>query len=445
MKYLSVFLLVLVLPLQEFKAQEKLNAVQQPTSPAASVLGLQPGIVLMPKTYQALETAVYSNFSNSGNIILPQDFAIEFSPYWAADHGLSLQEYLFPKSFWDQIKRSSSFSVSTTKNFALGDGSLTSGLGLGYRASYHISNEQDRNKVDEYYNDLRSGARIRATIGSIAEGLFLNDKVTDFNNFWELIEPDIVGIVFDELDIPEREIETFVKEVKLEAAALDNFDIENYEGFLDHFYKIIDDKLDGEKVFKHFENYIRNRYGLYVDVAYAILINFPSNRFEYSIVPRHSFWLTPTYNFKEDLSFLNISGVLRLEWYDNEYYRRFFDGQEYFANNLDYGLAISAHFKRFATQIELVGRSGNSEIFSGTDPQGNDIFSKVSSSDFQYIASFEYNITDQIVLSYSLGSQFESVNNFQETLISLLALNFGFGTPTKDDLVLIKEENGEAN
>lgn len=443
MKYTVIFIFILGLLSSQLRAQDKLIDVQRPTSPAASILGLQPGIVLKPKTYHALETAVYSNLSNNGIIGLPQDFALEFSPYWAADHNLSLREYLYPKKLWDQIKRSSSFSISSTKNFVLGDETLTNSLGFGYRSSFHFASEEDRKTVDKYYKELKASASIQSKIGSVAEALFTNDNVTGFKSFWDNIEPEILEIIFAELDIADKEAETFIKEIYLQAAALDNFDIDDYDAFLDRFYHIIDTKLNGEKVFKNFEDYIRNRYGLYVDVAYALFINFPSNQFEYSIVPRQSLWMTLTYNFKNDIDFLNISGVLRYEWYDTEYYERFFNGQEFFANNFDYGVSIGARFKRFATQIELVGRSSNSETPSGTDGQGNDIFRQVRSSDFQYIATFEYNITNQIVLSYSLGSQFQSVNNLQETLVSLLELNFGFGSPTKDDLDLQKVEKME--
>ena len=49
-------------------AQEQLNKLKAPSSPAASILGLQPTEILEPKSYEALETAIYSNFTNDNNM-----------------------------------------------------------------------------------------------------------------------------------------------------------------------------------------------------------------------------------------------------------------------------------------------------------------------------------------------------------------------------------------
>ncbi|MDZ7695250.1 MAG: hypothetical protein U5K69_29740 [Balneolaceae bacterium] len=79
-------------------AQESLTDIKAPSSPAAALLGVQPQSVLAPKSYRALETAVYSNFlNNAGAAAIPNDFGLEFTPYWAKDHSLSLEEYLYPE------------------------------------------------------------------------------------------------------------------------------------------------------------------------------------------------------------------------------------------------------------------------------------------------------------------------------------------------------------
>ncbi len=74
MKKKLVVLIILIISLP-VNAQEKLNKLIAPTSPASSVLGLQPSTVLSPKTSQELETAIYSNFLNSNGLVIPNDFA----------------------------------------------------------------------------------------------------------------------------------------------------------------------------------------------------------------------------------------------------------------------------------------------------------------------------------------------------------------------------------
>ena len=80
------------------------------------------------------------------------------------------------------------------------------------------------------------------------------------------------------------------------------------------------------------------------------------------------------------------------------------------------------------------------ETQAGTDTHGNKLFRKDQKSDIQYIGSFNYNIADQIVLTYSFGNRFEPVLNPNNTLVSMLSLNFGFGTPTKDYIDFLKNE-----
>jgi hypothetical protein len=171
-----------------------------------------------------------------------------------------------------------------------------------------------------------------------------------------------------------------------------------------------------------------------VDAAYAAFLNFPTNNFEFSVVPRQSLWVTPTYRFSNDLSFLKILGVLRYEWYNIDYYRHYFPQSEFYENNVDYGLAVAGVFEKFLLQFELVGRSSNSEIPAGVDENGNELFTKKSNSDIQYVGTFSYLLTDQIALTYSLGKRFDPVLNPENSLISLLSINLGFGGATMDDI-----------
>jgi hypothetical protein len=151
-------------------------------------------------------------------------------------------------------------------------------------------------------------------------------------------------------------------------------------------------------------------------------------------LPRQSFWVTPTYNFKDKWSVLKLMAVVRYEWYNSGYYKLYFPDAKIYQNNIDYGLGIAAEFKKFSLNVEMVGRYSNSEIPAGTDAEGNKLYRKDQKSDFQYIGSFSYNLTDQIILSYSIGNRFEPIQNPNNTLVSMLSLNLGFGAPTKSDL-----------
>lgn len=173
------------------------------------------------------------------------------------------------------------------------------------------------------------------------------------------------------------------------------------------------------------------RQGFNFDFATAVFINFPDNKFSFSEVPKYSLWLTPSYNFSKKLDFLKVTASLRYEHYYTGYFQKYFPSANVFDNNFDYGMTLTANFKKFSFDFEISGRSSNSLIPSGTDGSGNTLYRKVSSNDSQYIGTFSYRLTDQIALSYQLGSAFKPTFITTDTLISLLSVNFGFGDPVK--------------
>ncbi|WP_375579652.1 hypothetical protein ABWH96_00830 [Marivirga tractuosa] len=435
MKYSLTLFLSMILSIS--LAQEKLNKIQAPTSPAASILGLQPTAVLIPKSYQALETALYSNFiGENGGALIPNDFSLEFTPYWAKNHALTVDEYLYPKSVTDQIIRNSSFSIASTQNYQLNDSTVSSGLAFGYRNTIYFGNKKDREKVQEYLSGLNYKQRISALIGAVATELIINEKVANQSEFLANIKETVLKAIntyASNLSTEEKSI--LINEIMKEAALL-SFDINSPDAFLDQFYNLIDSKLGSKQTFEKFKNYIKNRQGWSVDLAYAGFVNFPTNNFSFSYVPRQSFWITPTYLFKDDLNFFKIMGVVRYEWYNFDFYKRYFAESKIYENNFDYGLAVAFEFEKFSIKLEAVGRNSETEIPSGTDAQGNELFRRDESSDFQCLGSFNYNLSDQIILSYNIGNRFEPILNSESTLVSVLTLNLGFGTPTEKTLKL---------
>lgn len=420
-------------------AQEKLNKLQAPTSPAASILGMQPSAVLSPKSYQALETALYSSFvGENGTAVIPNDFALEFTPYWTKNHSLSLDEYLYPKRLTDQFIRNSSLSIASTQNFQLGDSTATNGLGFGYRTTFYFGNKKDREKIEKYISDLKSNKTITALIGSEAQSLLENKKVSTKGEFIEKIKITILEAINKNMSrLNNIQKNKLIEEILLEISTL-SLDLNNFDSFLNDFNNVIDSKLKSEILFNEFKTYITDRQGWSIDIAYANLLNFPTNNFEFSYLPRQSFWVTPTYNFKDNLSFLKIMGVVRYEWYNVDYFKKYFANSKVYENNFDYGLAISTQFEKVSFKLELVGRNSETEIPAGTDSEGNELFRRDKTSDLQYLGSFNYNLSDQIILSYSLGKSFEPMLNTDNTLISLISLNFGFGTPSEKTLDLNK-------
>lgn len=434
-----ILICTLVFSLSLF-GQEKLNNLQAPTSPASSILDLQPKVVLSPKTYQTLETALFSSFIQDFRPVIPNDFSLEFTPYWAKNHSLSLEDYLYPKSMTDQFVRNLSVSLASTQNFKLGDSAQSNSLAYGLRTTFYFGNKNDReilNDFEKKSDDIRKvynriSIQAEKTGDAIQEGRSATDKKASFLINMKPVIYNTLYRVYNDLEMAEA----MTEKILLDCDTLPEIENEDPFTFIDLFNTIVDRNLRGEVVFNEYKSYIKERQGLSVDLAYAGFLNFPSNKFEYAFMPRQSLWITPSYRFRGDYDFIIISGVLRYDWYHEDYYRKYFPGNIVFKNNLDYGLEIAARFRKISLEFEMAGRTSNSYVLAGVDLQGNDLYRKEHNSDFQYIGSVHYNLTDQIILSYNLGNRFELIQNQNNTLVSLLSLNFGFGAPDKNILDL---------
>lgn len=408
---------------------QEVPKLQPPTSPAASIMGLQPSVILAPKSYKALEASLFSSFmNNEGGFMVPNNFALEFTPYWTKDHGLTLADYLFPKGVDDQLIRSSSFSLASTSNFLLGDSSTSNALAVGYRTTLFVSNGADKRRLQSLEGHSKALQAITVKIIAAMEEQVNVRNVTDKNLLCQLIQPVAEEAVKESKLFSKADQQILVKEIILETKKID-LNPANTDSFLDSFNALVDEKLEGESAFNDYKRYIRERFGFSVDLAYAGLLSFPTNDFEYSFLTRQSIWVTPAYRFADKLSVFKVMGVFRHTWYNLDYYAQYFPLVKVYDKNFDYGLAINAGFDKFSMTFELAGRHSNSLVSAGLDSEGNQLYRKEKDKDIQYAGTFSYRLTDQIVLSYTLGSSFDPILNPESTLISLLAINLGFGSP----------------
>jgi hypothetical protein len=406
--------------------QEKLIPLKAPTSPAASILDMQPGTVLAPKSYSALEAALFSNFSNDEGATVPDDFGLEFSPYWATKEGLTLEDYLNPDNPWEEVVRNSSFSLASTQNFLLEDDTKTKSLAFGYRTSIFFGNSNDYQTTSSFVSNLAAYQRINAFILAQVD---INQYSTK-DGYLGALHPLLVSKLVEIKKMSLSEAMAFADKVVEAAMALD-FDESDKNAFQNEFVNLLDLQTKLGEHFEDFKTYLKNRHGLTTDFAYATFVNFPDNDFKFSEVPRQSAWFTPSYRFGDGVNWLKVLGVVRYQWYYKHYFEKYFPDTKVYDHNLDYGVAIEGEFKKFSLRFELTGRTSSSLEESGLDPDGNVLYRKISEKDTQYIGTFTYNLTDKIALSYQIGSQFKPVFTGAETLVSLLSLNFGFGGPNK--------------
>lgn len=120
------------------------DKLRTPDSPAFVVLGISPTEIQRPTTPRALTVAL-GEFVQGAHVVIPQNFALEVSPYWLFSHpDLTLHEYA--QRGFRNIARSVTFSIGTkqtTRTTMDPSGIATdhtdSDLGIGVRATLYQS------------------------------------------------------------------------------------------------------------------------------------------------------------------------------------------------------------------------------------------------------------------------------------------------------------------
>jgi hypothetical protein len=107
---------------------QRLDDLRTPPSPGFAILGLSPNAIERPTTPVALGLGFVSA-AESGSLI-PESYAVEFSPYWLTPKPLLTFSEVHRPSFWQGLKQSFAISVATDRDGSVVDGTR---LGLGAR------------------------------------------------------------------------------------------------------------------------------------------------------------------------------------------------------------------------------------------------------------------------------------------------------------------------
>lgn len=423
--------------------QEKIQRLTTPTSPAAAITGIQPTVVLSPKSYSALETALYNNFTDGQSAIIPKDLGIEFSPFWAKKQRISLDDYLFPspgKSFL----MNGSFSIASSQNFLLGDSTTSNALGFGTRTSIYFPSKADKNRVQNYRDSLDIINNVEIDLNHAVTVLLSNPEIKTTSMLVDRLKPTIINLLL-ELGYASTQSEA---EKIATAFCDDSSDLPTISDptLANQIIGLFRKHTTGDQVYKHFKNYLKNREGFSIDLAAASLLNFPTNDFEFSYAPKNALWITPTYRFwADDKHVIKAMLVYRYEWYNIDYYKSYFPTSSVYRNNNDFGASVSVEFDKCSFQLECVGRSSNTEIPAGVDANNNELYTKKKSDDLQYMLVVNYRLTDQAILTFNFGNRFDPIANPENTLVSTLSINFGFGAPTKSNIDLFSGRKKPSN
>jgi hypothetical protein len=422
MKSIKLYLLFIVIPIVGFTQDKELNLNQLtiPSAPAYTIMGVQPNEISKPKTSDALELSLYSNFfDKSNNVTLPKNYALEFSPYWLkAKPSLTFKEYSRP-NFCQSLKQNSAISFASFEQTSLKD-SLTKNIrmGIGYRTNFNLFDISIRDKqftkdvnevkeVKELHLITRTITLLISQINSEPDTLNKEDLKKYYNDFillqivekpeikiyLERFNPIIKKIIDDKYETDKKNLKTLIIE-----------EVKKYE------------KLEKDLRIKITEMIRKEQSsGLKLEVAGAFIIDYPTNDIGFSNVPKFAVWLSPSYNSTG--SKWHFLGMLR--------YIKSSIADDY-TDNLDLGCKILYRNNKFSLSGEYIQRNQKKTLATSKINNVSTITTE-SAYDFKATLNLGYELSDKITLGYSFGQNFVINNENIGNLVSLLSINYGLG------------------
>jgi hypothetical protein len=319
----------------------------------------------------------------------------------------------------------------------LNDSINSNALGIGFRSTIHLPGKKVKEQTIQSKADLINITMLKSMANNYLKEI-LRDPSSDKT------KNKIVDRIIDQLRALNQKLPFIEDEQLLEKTLKDLsntlmkelpiYSDKNEEEYVETFDSIMNEFCEIDTHLEKLEYYVNYKPGFKIDFAYALALNFPTNQFDYSLVPRQSCWLTPSYSFKSQNSVINILGVFRYNWYALDFYKKYIPEKTYFQYNIDYGVGVNVIYKKVSLNFEAVKRTGKSILDKTVDDSGVTTTKSKKNNDFQYVGNFSFQISDKMILSYSIGNKFEPVIESNGTLISSLSLNFGFGGPTMDQV-----------
>lgn len=442
-----------MLALSTTAQESSLSNLKAPQSPAASIIGLQPSSISRPKSWEALESALFSNFYSEGALAVPNDFALEFSPFWASNKkAMTIKRFLTP-TWGESFIQNLSFSVASTQAFQLNDSLKSNAIGFGVRTML-VGGQSSKAKKMAVYRRTMNLVELSQRMQRLAEdhmntlvseelkkkpkadGKTYSEMQVDSvkltilltpENFYAIKQVWTMDLKIDRLTTcPEEDSAVADLFKKLEAWLKDHPNCK-----IDKLSDALDDLTGLDVAVKGLVKANDDPRGFRLEIAASSLLNFPTNASDYSFVPKAGVWLTPSYQHPTWNSF-EVLGVVRYLWYKSEYFRRYDVGFRSFDSNFDAGLRLVLKKEKFSLEGEAVQRWSSITLRESFD-QATGETTTVSKSevDFQYLVNLNYQLRDNLTLSYTFGKQLDPQLNLNigGDVVSLLALNVGFGAP----------------
>jgi hypothetical protein len=363
-----------------------------PSSPAFSIIDVEPAAVMKPATNRDLAADVLSAINTQGQLV--PNLGLEFSPYWLRSRStLTRSQYLHP-DFKQTLLQTLAFSAATRRDSTTG----VNKLGIGFRVRLVDGRPVDSLQYAE--STLNQHQKIQAAIAAIPtmaqNGLI--DSLSDAIDFVKTTLSDSVGMG---MRLSQLQIQQVLDQGRQLAAKYQNNELAAFaQAWGEAYQQTYQAAADRVATLSNL------RKGWVVELAGAsAFANSQHNELD-----RMGFWASiSNYVTPQDV----FSFTARYQWTNaDSAITRFDAGLSYLKQMGGFNLALEALARWYGYRIPDVNQAGQSITRSD--------------GDFTYRLSLQssYEITRGISVNLSLGKGFNDPFVGGSAFFSLLGFNY---------------------
>lgn len=393
-----------------------IDNLRNSTTPAFSIIEVEPKTVSRPSTPRGLASSLVSSFNENG---LKPDLSLEAAPFWLKKRqGITFQQYLNPvgmQGFW----QTASISVATKQRKVSETKNEGTQLGIGLRAQILPGKPSSSSKL------LIQGLEFETFMSSLLATAKSDAAVTTKEHIKARVNKTIDDIISGTLTNFEsgnsrsnNELINYLKINKVKEtlnSLIDKEEIKSGEAINQYISRLQDSNfLKAETALKVQES-LKYRVGWILEVATASSIGFPANNFGQDVKhDRIGYWGNLTYRFdngRDEFSFV---------------VRKMASFSDSVSKNNDYGLSYAHTTKDYSVSLEGILRSYELE-FDDRNELGEPIRRLEKENTYKIAVNGEYKLSDNVSLTATFGKNFDNALFTSGNLLTLLGLNFGLG------------------
>lgn len=383
-----------------------LDLLKAPTSVAFNLMGISSSDIERPTDLTSFAASLRNTTNNFSK--LPSSYAIEFAPAWLLrSNNLTLDKYSSTR-FKDVFNQSFSVSLGITKQSADGkedDSTAFSKFGFGIKFS--IVRPKWTSKTQQLFDTILYYQKI-----ALSDFKSYTDSMKADNPEIKKLKDQLVAVNASSDFAPDIKRALIVSIAK-RIDSLQKLIVIQYNE--DEFKSL---RESHNSLLKAASNFKTERAGPFLDFSTGLVVDFPDNRFNYSLISKAGAWLTGGYEGGNNN--LSILGIVRY----------LYQPDKIFAD--DAGTLKSANISTFDAGGRILIKGAGGKFMGSAEGIYRSVLKKnLIDPNWRLVLNVEYDVGFNQKLTFSFGKNFDGTVNKSGNLIAALNFIKAFGAQKK--------------